>query len=254
MRKSILLFGACLLSGMIATAQTSLVKDVEHQLKGSNPDYAAAMKAITPAMTNPETQGIYTPWYLAGKAGFSLYDEMFKKEMVQGQLSEGEKKTAGHAVLDAVNYYKKGIALPDEKGKTPNKKAKEMTKRLGEAYKDLYRAGFWLIQAQDYPGAYDAWEAYMQFPKDAALGKDAPKADPDSILGQTSFYQALASFYDRKFPQAVQKVKDATGYGFSDLDLYRVGLQAASEAKDTTALVQFAEEGNAKYGDRKSVV
>ena len=250
MRKSILL-GACLLGGLLASAQTSVVKDVEHQLKGGTPDYAAAMKNIQPALTNPETSGIYTPWYLAGKAGFGMYDDLYKKEMVQGQISNDEKKAAGHAVMDAVGYFKKGITLPDEKGKTPNKKAKEMTKRLSEAYKDLYRSGFWLIQAQDYPGAYDAWEMYCQLPQDAQLGKDAPTADHDTIVGQTNFYQALAAFYNQKYEPAVAKVREAMKRGFSNVDLYRVGLQSASEARDTTALIEFAEAGNRDFGSQE---
>ncbi|MCM1439399.1 MAG: tetratricopeptide repeat protein [Roseburia sp.] len=250
MRKSILL-GACLCCGLLASAQTSVVKDVEHQLKGSNPDNAAALKAIQPALTNAETSGIYTPWYLAGKAGFGIYDDMYKKEMIQGQISEAEKKQGGHAVMDAVGYYEKAINLPDEKGKTPNKKAKEMIKRLQEAHKDLYRAGFWLIQSQDYPGAYEAWEAYIKMPENTLLGKDAPVADHDSIVGQTNFYQSLASFYDRKYPQAVAKAREALKRGYTNVDLYRVGLQAATEARDTVALTEFAEGGNREFGSQE---
>lgn len=250
MKKSIIL-GACLLTGMLANAQMSVVKDVERKLKESKPNYAEALKAIQPALTNPETSNQYLPWYLAGKAAFGIYDEAYKKEMISGQLSNDEKKAAGHAAIDAHGYYEKAIALPDEKGKTPNKKAKEMIKSLAESYNDMYRAGFYMIQAGDNEGAYDAWEVYCNLPSSTVLGDKAPKSAPDSIIGQTKFYQSLAAFYAKQHDKSVKKANDAIALNYYDIDLFRVGLQASQELADTAAMIKFAEIGSEKFGNQE---
>ena len=135
--KKISILGVCLLTGLAAMAQVSLVKDVEHTLKGSSPDFQKGLNDVQPALTNSETAGTMMPWYLAGKAGFGLYDNLYVQESLGATLTPDQKKTAGHALVDGYNYYFKALHLdsvPNEKGKIKPKKSKEILKAMASNY------------------------------------------------------------------------------------------------------------------------
>ena len=79
---SILTLG--LLAAASMSAQTSLVKEADKTFKGVN-DYASYMKAvdqITPAFTNDETKGNAQTFWIPGKAGFKLYDDMYSQKLI----------------------------------------------------------------------------------------------------------------------------------------------------------------------------
>lgn len=247
MKKSIFV-AASLIAGLLANAQTEVVKDVERMLKGGNPDNAAALKAIQPALTNPETSGLYTPWYLAGKAGVGIYDQAFIKESMGQQTTKEEKQAAGRGLLDGVNYYKKSVELPDEKGKVPNKKAKEVINTLAGLYPQLRNAGIFLLQAGDYDGAYDVWEVYCNYPTDPIFAGKGPKADPDTIVGQIQFYQAVAMLSNNTNDKALEKLDQAAINGYNAIDVYRYGIEAGSRCDNKEAIYSFAQKGYEKYG------
>lgn len=255
MRKSII-FAACMAIGFMASAQKEVVKDVEHMLKGSNPDNAAALKAIQPALTDATTGAQQEAWYLAGKAANGVYEQVFLKESLGQNPTNAEKKAGGQGLIQAVDYYKKALALPDEKGKTPGKKNKDILKILPTLYPQLRNAGIFLLQAGDYPGAYDAWELYVNMPTDPVLGDKAPKADADTIVGQIEFYQAVAMLSNDQNEKALKKLQDCIPTGYNSIDVYRYGIEAANRlCTDSLAILKykpilydFAEKGYEKYG------
>lgn len=249
MRKSIIL-AACLAVGFVASAQKEVVKDVEHMLKGGNPDYSAALNAIKPALSDPTTSGQQEAWYFAGKAGNGVYDQVFLKESIGQNPSASEKKAGGQALISTVDYYKKALTLPDEKGKQPGKRNKEILKVLSSLYPQLRNAGIFLLQAGDYDGAYDAWEIYCNLPSDPVFEGKGPKADPDSIIGQIEFYQAVAALSNNSNEKALKKLQDVIPTGYKSIDIYRYGIEAANrlgyDYKNT--LYDFAQKGYEIYG------
>ncbi len=80
--KKFSLLGICLATGMTLSAQADLVKDVDHALKESKPNYEAIANQIKPALTDPSTMNLPQPWYLAGKANFGLYDDLYIQEQL----------------------------------------------------------------------------------------------------------------------------------------------------------------------------
>ena len=50
--KKFSLLGICLFGAFALSAQTEVMKEVEQALKGANPDYAAALAKIKPALTD----------------------------------------------------------------------------------------------------------------------------------------------------------------------------------------------------------
>ena len=249
--KKISILGVCLLTGLAAMAQESLVKDVEHTLKGSNPDYQKALNDVQPALTNSETANTMMPWYLAGKAGVGLYENLYMMESLGQALSPDQKKMAGHALVDGYNYYFKALhldSLPDEKGKIKPKKSKEILKTLANNYHQLRNAGIFLFDNQDYDGAYDAWELYCTLPQNPVLGKSAPVADPDTIIGQIRFYQGVAMLTHDKNDRALKSIQEAIKDGFQTIDVYRYGVESARRLDDSVAMLDIAKAGYEKFG------
>lgn len=245
MRKSII-FAAFLAVGMMASAQKEVVKSAERKVKGN--DFAAALTEIKPALTDPTTAEVQETWYWAGKAADGIYDQVFLKESMGENPSKEEKTLGGHALIDAVGYFKKAIALPDEKGKTPGKKTKEIIKILESRYGQLRNAGIFLLQAGDYDGAYDAWELYVNYPNDPVFEGKGPAAEPDTIVGQIKFYQAIAMLSENKNDVALKKLEETIPTGYSSIDVYRYGIEAANRLGEKPKIYEFAQKGYDKYG------
>ena len=97
--KKLFILGLCLMAVAGASAQKSLVKEVEGKAKGFNADYAAARNQLKPALTNPETQNEAQTWYVAGTVEFGDFDNMYGKQAV-GQGKEEEKAAMGRALIN----------------------------------------------------------------------------------------------------------------------------------------------------------
>lgn len=256
--KKVSLIGLGLFTAFAAVAQTSVVKDVEHELKSGNPDYAKALQSIKPALTNAETANTMMPWYLAGKAGFGLFDNAYKQEMVGQTLSADQKKQAGVAYVDGYDYYLKALQLdsiPDEKGKIKPKKSKEILKTINGGYPYLRTAAIFLMQANDFDDAYNAWELYVSLPTNPLLGKEAPAQLADTLLGESMFYQAncmLASDQIQqdkaKVEKAIKKLNKVLETGYQNPDVYTYGIIASNRLEDKAMKTKFAQEGYNKYG------
>lgn len=244
MRKS-LVFAALVAVGMTASAQKEVVKQAEREVKGN--DFATALKTIQPALTDPSTAEVQEAWYWAGKAANGVYDGVYLKESTGQNPSKDEKKVGGMALLDAVKYYKKTLSLPDEKGKLPGKRNKDAEKILVSLYPQLRNAGIFLLNAGDYPAAYEAWEEYINYPSNPVFG-DKVVADPDTIQGQIEFYQAIAMLSANDNKTALMKLNDVDKKGYSNIDVYRYGIEAANRIGDNDGIQEFAKKGYDKFG------
>lgn len=249
--KKISLLAACMLASAAAMAQADLVKEVTNSLKASKPDYAASLKAIQPALTNAETAETMMPWYLAGKSAFGVYEDAYLQENLGNQLTADQQKAAGHALLDGYNYYVKALhldSLPDAKGKIKPKKSKEILNAISVAYPQFLNAGLYLYNNQDYKGAYDVWDVYVNLPQNPLLGKFAPTAAADSVVGQIAFYQGLSAMFFEDYAKAYKKMLDVIPSGFSNIYVYTYGAEAARRMGDNAAMLDLAKKGYEKYG------
>ena len=247
--KKISLLALGLVAGLTVSAQPDVVKNAEGLLKSKK--YQEALEAVKPALSNPETSETAAPWFIAGKASQGLWDDAFVAIMTGQQLPEDQTKAACHNLLDAYNYYVKALPLdskPDAKGKVKQKYTKEIRKTIGENYKGYFQAGLDLYNNKDYPGAYEAWDLYVNLPQNANADQKAFVADADTIVGQIAFYQALAAYLEKNFENSLLKVNQALDKGYKDRDLFIVGIEAADSVKDEAAQSRLAAEGNANYG------
>ena len=260
--KKITLLGLGLFTAMAASAQTNVVNDAKHMLDQSKPDYAAVQKAIQPALQDPSTAKTAMPWYINGKAGFGLYDNAYMQEALGTQLSADQKKAAGTGLLQGYESYMKALPLDVEVDKKtgepkvdkktgkakPGKLTKEMVKTMKDNYISLKTGGIYLFDAQDYSGAYDLWEVYVNLPSNPALGDEAPKAEADTLVGQIMYYQLLAALSSDRNAEALAKVPQVEKTGYKNIDVYVYGIEAARRLNDSVAMLDLAKRGYAEYG------
>ena len=90
------------------SAQNALVKEVEREIKGSNPNYKAAIEKLAPALTNAESSEEAQTWYVAGKAGVGLYDQNFTK-IALGQ--DVDKSLTGNSLREGIENFLKALPL-----------------------------------------------------------------------------------------------------------------------------------------------
>lgn len=123
-----------------------------------------------------------------------------------------------------------------------------MIKELAGMYPQLRNAGIFLLQAQDYDGAYDAWELFVNMPNNPMLGKSAPVAENDSIVGQVEYFQGIAKLSENDGQTALNKFVAAINRGYKELDLYRYAVEAARRANDLATMYDLAQKGYDLYG------
>ena len=256
--KKISLIGLSLFTAFAVVAQTTVVKDVERELKATKPNFSKALADIKPALTNPETAETMMPWYLAGKAAFGVFEDAYVQESLGQALTPENKNAAGLAYVEGYNNYIKALHLdsvPDAKGKIKPKKSKEIQKELANGFNNIYTAAVFLMQASNYDGAYDAWELYVTMPGNPVLGKSQIPVLPDTILGQAYFYQAtcmLASDQmkqdDAKVVKALKKLNQVMGTGFRQPEVYTYGILASNRLGDKAEKTKFAQAGYDMYG------
>lgn len=249
--KKICLMAIALLSGYTAMAQVDLVKDVEHQLKASNPDYAAALKAIQPALTNPATENSVNTWLVAAEAAIGCYDKA-SYAFDLGENPSADVLTQGaRALVDGCNYYLKALKLdsvPDEKGKIKPKHSKKILKKLADNYGQVRRAGGFLYNAGDLDNAFDAWELYYNLPKMPELAKAKIQEHPDSLVAEVLFSQGYIKLRENDNKVALQKMLDAIDHNTNNVYAYVCAVEAARLLDDTETMGKVAEMGYEKYG------
>ncbi|MDE6267708.1 MAG: tetratricopeptide repeat protein [Muribaculaceae bacterium] len=250
--KKVSIVALALTVGIAASAQMSVVKDTERAIKGSTPDYAAALKAIQPALTNPESANEALTWYVAGKAGVTAYDKNYEKSIL-GQ--DFDKKFAASALVDGMGYMLKALPLDsvaDAKGKVKTKYSKDIIKQVTSHYNDLNTAGVWFWEAQDYNGAYDAWELYLNLPSDPVLGKNAPQALPDTVRCEIAYNQALAAWQADDLEKALASFERAKSMGYTKKNLYDYAISVAAQLHNNDKVFALSEEAYPLYGSEDS--
>lgn len=246
--KKISLIALGLVASLSVSAQPDVVKNAEGLVKKKQ--FAQALEAVKPALSNPETMNSAEAWFLAGEASMGLWDEMTLAN-IGNALSGDALKAGSHALLDAYGYYVKALPLdklPDAKGKVKEKYTKKIKKAIGENYHNYLNAGVFMFDNKDYPGAYEAWDLYVNLPKNEAADPKAFVVDADSLVGRIAHYQAVAAYQTKESQKAIDAVDNALGLGFSERDTYLIGVEMANRLENTDLANKYAREGNKKYG------
>ncbi|MCM1138620.1 MAG: tetratricopeptide repeat protein [Duncaniella sp.] len=239
-----------LFTALSMSAQITVVKEADKAFKGAD-TYAAYQKAvqeITPAFTNPETDKDAETYWIPGKAGFKLYDDMYAKKAIGQDVNLNDM---GSALLDGYNYGMKALALdsvPDKKGKIKTKHSKDITSQISGHFQDFMTSGSNFWDSHEYKKAYDAWTIYLSLPGNPALGKSAPAALPDSTVAQFDYYRALSAWQAEMLPQAAEAFDKLVAIGYNDPQAYDYAYSVAYQMQDEPRKLSYSEAGYKKFG------
>lgn len=263
--KKLVILGLCLMAFAGASAQKSLVKEVEGKAKGYNADFAAARNQLKPALTNPETKDEAQTWYVAGTVEFGDFDNQYGKKTVGQAVDEA---AMGRALIDGYNYFMTAFPLDsvvevdkktgapklnkDGSKKIKTKYSKDMVKKLAAHYNDYVSAGQYLWDAKDFNGAYEAWDIYTSMPFNKSLGEDAPAAPADTMLGQMFYFQGLAAWQAEKLDKAVELFESAYKNNYHSPQMFDYAIGVAAQMKNDPKIIELAETANKLYGDTLS--
>lgn len=238
--------------GVAASAQTTLVKEIERDLKAKPTDYPTKIKTLQPAFTNPETANDAYPYFVAGKYGYEYFDNQQVMEAAGQAVNHG---AMGHAILDSYGYLVKALScdtVVDAKGKAKTKYSKDIVKLIQNHYNDFDRAAVILWGEQDFKGAYDAWQLAFDAPENPILGANAPKAAPDTIMQVYAFNQGLAAFNLQDWDLTLQSFERSMAKGNDSKQIYDYAIGAAYNYPDsvrTPIMAKYAAMAYPKYGN-----
>lgn len=250
------LVGTILLSGN-AFAQKSVVDAVNKEIGGYTPDFVAARQKLKPALTNAETKDDARTWYTAGKLEYGLYDNLLGKLQLRQEV---KKLDMANAIMDGYKYFQTALPLDsvlevnkdgspklDKKGnkKYKTKYSKDIINLITGHHNDFNIAGSYFYDAKDYKGAYEAWGAYCDIAGNATL---TTKAIPDTIIGETRFYQGVAAWQAELYKEAINSFAAARKNGYVKKEAFDYAMACAANAQDNDAIIEIAKEAYPIYG------
>lgn len=245
--KKKLFFGLCVAAATVTgTAQVNAVKEAERAAKDGN--YKAAMELLQPAFTNEETANDAKTWFVAGKAGFDFYDNQYALKSIG---KEADAKAMGAALINSYGYLTKALpldSLPNEKGKIKPRFSKEIVKLIQSHYNDFNNAAVFMWEAQDWQGAYDAWNVLINAPSDPVLGANAPKAYADSTLAEIIYNQGLAAWQMDSLSMSLACFEKAIEKGYSKKQVFDYAINHAAQLRDNDKVYQLAEQAYKLHG------
>lgn len=224
---------------------------MERNLKANVGSYPEQVNKLQPAFTNEETANSSHTYYVAGKYGFDYLDN---QQVMQAAGQNVDLKKMGHSVINGYEYLLKALAcdtVVDSKGKAKTKYSKEIIKIINNHYKDFNTAAVYLWEAQDFDGAYKAWELCFEAPNEPILGTNAPQAMPDSIMNVYSFNQGLAAYNLQDWDRTIRSFERSIALGNTSKNVFDYAIAAAYNYPDsvrTPIMAKFAKLAQPYYG------
>ncbi len=252
MKKTILLGAAAIMMAFSASAQMSLVKDLEK--KAASNDMNAMMEvlqSIEPAFTNPESANNVLTWYTAGKAAFGLFDELYKVQLLQPDAVDTEMM--GAALLSGYEYYLKALPLDsvpevnkdgsfklnkDGSKKIKTKYSKDIASNLIAHMNDILRVGDNCRNAEKWELAADAYGYFA----DMATSPFAKKNNieyADSSIAEIRFLQGFSQYFNKDYAGAYESCSKSYKMGYNSNNI--VGILTSSLANLVQGMIDNKE-------------
>ena len=250
---------AILIIGVLAissSAQQRVVSEVKKSIEGmtlSVDNIKGAMNRLKPALTNDETKGLAETWYVAGRVQYRLYDKYMSNRAIGQKV---DVKAMGHALIDGYDYFDKALKLDttieekngrpviDRKTMRPKVKTKysqDIVHRINERMNDYNKVGGELYNVKDWGGAYQAWEIFCQQAQRSGT-------IPDTILGQTRYFQAITRWQQNDNRNAADLFEQARNLGYNKKEAFDYALVCLSALNDDAGIVKTAAEAYETFG------
>lgn len=251
---------AILIIGVLAiaaSAQQRTVSEVKKSIEGMNlsiENIKSAMNRLKPAFTNDETKELAETWYVAGRVQYRLYDKYMSNRAIGKKV---DAKAMGHALIEGYEHFNKALKLDTiiEKGKNglpiidrktmrPKVKTKfsqDILRRINEHMNDYNKVGGELYNVKDWDGAYQAWEIFCQLVSRSGTM-------PDSVLGQTRYFQAITRWQQNDNRNAADLFAQARALGYNKKEAFDYALVCLSALNDDMGIVRTAAEAYEAFG------
>jgi thioredoxin-like negative regulator of GroEL len=203
-----------------------------------------AIDAIEIAITDAENAAISETWTKRGE----IYNAVVTQHLAAQFLNAEHKILDADAAFKAYESYKKALGLAVKKWET-----KAATKGLTESVSNLNSMGATKYDAQDYKGAYTAFNAMLEVHD--LLKKNGEKStldDPENYNNQM-YITGLAAFYGGNVEDAGRLFLQLKEKGFEQAALYDV-LYRLNEQSNPDLAVQYLEEGRKKFPEETSLL
>ena len=257
MKRTIIFFIIGVLA-MSAGAQQRVVAEVKKTIDGMTltiDNIKAAANKLKPALTNDETKDRAETWYVAGRVQYRLYEKYVSNRAIGKKV---DVKAMGHALIDGYDHYQKALKLDtivdtDRNGrpkvdrktmraKVKTKYSQDIVGRLNAKMSDYNKAGGELYNLKDWDGAYKAWDIFCR------LAVRQGGVVPDSILGQTRYFQGIAQWQQNEYRLAADLFAAARALGYKKKEAYDYALVCLSALYDDAGIVQTAAEAYENFG------
>ena len=262
--KKFSILGLCLAAAFSMSAQISVVKEADREFKKvkNYGEYQKALQMITPAFTNPETDKDAATFYIPGKAGFKLFDDMYGLKQFGQDVNLVEMH---NALMDGYDCYMKALAVDtvvvtDKNGQpkvnkhgeveTKTKYSKDIVNQICGHFADFQNAGSIYWGEKDFKKSYEAFTVYLSIPQNPAFGKSAPAQLPDSVAAEFDMYRAYAAMNANMLPQALEAFDAMVDLGgVRDTVAYDFAFNAAyNSEKDYPRMLRYTKQAHELFG------
>ncbi|MDE5850079.1 MAG: hypothetical protein K2H38_08045 [Muribaculaceae bacterium] len=260
--KKLMTFALCFAAIGSVSAQKEVLKAAK-KLSGNPDKIEEARSLINQAMQNPETANNAETYLIAGKIEFDAYDK--DSLMIQIDQTKVDPLKMSENLLNGYNLFVKALpltAIPDEKGKTDTKTAKQIATTLKKHINHFDMAGGTFYNAdKKYPEAYQCFMIYADMPEQDFM-QGQKLAIADTLRGRAYFNAGISALLGKEFIKGADAFRNARRVGYDDNQafIYEISCWQSLLERDSTMeqtakekIMEVAEEGNRKFGVEQPV-
>lgn len=223
-----------------AIAQNKLVKKAQSLINENKIEEAQTL--VTQALNSGETKDMALAWDVQG----DIYQRVFAEEL---------NKAAAHQPMDTAKFAKNLYACVNayEKCNEYDEKRAYVAKNKGNLmkFRTFYMyVGQFNFQNHDFAGAYEAYDAWLNFPETKKLVANEPAMLNDSTFNksQVAYYACLAAYQNKDYGKVGNHINEALKYEKEIKTVRQLHLMSLIENGDTAKWIDASKE-YAPYDD-----
>lgn len=231
--KKFILTAALIITAGSAMAQDRLLSRAEGWMKRDSLE--KAQEELNVALNSGETKSMARAWNIQGE----LYQRIFVSEL---------DKVTNHEELDTAKFSKylllcldayENCLENDVKGEYPDKRD-----LMPQFRTYMLASAQFENQNSNYEGAYTAYDAWLNFPKNYKMVADHPKVVNDTTYdrAQIAYYACLVAYQGKMYDKVGEHMDEALGYEKEAKTVRQLHLTCLTEAGDTAQWEEYAKK------------
>lgn len=248
-----------------AIAQKRTVEEVKKNISDLSADlkaYKNAQTKLKPALSNDATKNLAETWWVAARVEFGIYD---KNRVNKSVGNSYDVKEMGTALVNGYDYCQRALKLDTvletnrngtpkidkvtQKQKVKTKFSKEIWNKMMGYIVDYGAAGADLYKAKNMANAYRLWDIYYALVT-TPQQKVKHKVDPDTVMGEMRYFQAMAAVQLNKLPEAHALFTQARSFGIVKKGAFDHDIRVLHQMGDTATMVKVAKQAYNLYGQQ----